>query len=255
MSERVVVASRPRSSPDSSLPPVEREEVRALLALDVDHLDELARANLVRECGRRIDPDVEPRLGEWGRQLLLLVASRRRAPHLDEELRRRRCAVDDAAGRRGDDDRYGPLGSERLRRSCRRPLAEEADRRGLGRVEPARAELVREKAPVAVGERRPDHGRGRVRPRVERGRVVAAVGAEHRHLRRLAPARVDDRHPLVRSEGEHGRTAGADDVRLDERVLRQEPADEVRLSLTVGLPQAHVTRSPAPSPPSRPPRR
>ena len=64
-----------------------------------------------------VDPDVEPRLGERGRELLLLVAPRRRAADLDEELGRRRRAVDDPPCRRRDDDRHGPLGAERLRRA------------------------------------------------------------------------------------------------------------------------------------------
>src|SRR5262249_25626266 len=74
------------------LAPVEREEVRALLPLDVDDLDELAGPHLVGERGRRVDPEVEPRLGQRRRELGLLVASRRGTPDLDEELPRGRPA-------------------------------------------------------------------------------------------------------------------------------------------------------------------
>ena len=125
------------------------------------------------------------------------------------------------AGRR-DDDRHRALGAERLRRAGRRPLAEEPDRERVGRIEPARAELVREQAAVPVGQRRADHRRGRVRLRVERGRVVAPVRAEHGDLGDLAAARVDDGHPLVRPEREHRRAARPDEVRLEERVLREQ---------------------------------
>ena len=76
MSERVVVASSPRSTPASSLRAVEGEEVRALLALDVDDLDELARAHLVGERRRGVHAEVEPGLGERGRELELLVRAR-----------------------------------------------------------------------------------------------------------------------------------------------------------------------------------
>ena len=125
---------------------MEGEEVGALLALDVDHLDELAGAHLVGERGRGVDAEVEPRLGERWRELLLLVAARRRAAHLDEELGRRRRAVDDAPGRSGDDDRHRALRAEGLCRAGGRPLAEQPDRERLGRVEATRAELVREQA-------------------------------------------------------------------------------------------------------------
>ncbi len=205
---------------------VEGEEVRALLALDVDHLDELSRAHLVGKRGRRVDAEVEARLGERGRELLLLVAPGRRASHLDEELRRRGRTVDDASGRCCDDDRHGALGAERLRGASGRPLAEETNGRRLGRVEAARAELVCEEASVAIGERFADDGGRSVSLRLDGRSVVAAVGAEDGHLCNLAPPRVDDRHALVRSQREHGRAARADDVRLDERVLRKQPADQ-----------------------------
>jgi hypothetical protein len=116
---------------------MERKEVGALLPLDVDHLDELPGANLVREGGRRIDAHVESRLREGRRKLLLLVGARRHAPHLDEELGRRRRAVDDAPGRCGDHHRDCSFRAERLRGPGRRPLAEEPDCERVGRVEPA----------------------------------------------------------------------------------------------------------------------
>ena len=67
------------------LAPVEREEVRALLALDVDHLDELTRANLVGERGRGVD-----------------CARRAAARRAVEEARARRtCGVRSGGSRRG----------------------------------------------------------------------------------------------------------------------------------------------------------
>src|SRR4029079_3010281 len=75
------------------LPVVECEEVRALLPLDVDHLDELALAHLVGERTRRVDAEVEARFGKRRREFLLLVAPRLDAPDLHEQLRRTLLAV------------------------------------------------------------------------------------------------------------------------------------------------------------------
>ena len=190
---------------------MEGEEVGALLPLDVDHLDELAGAHLVGEGGRRVDADVEPRLGERRRELLLLVGARRHAPHLDEELGGRRSAVDDAAGRRGDDDGHRALGAERLRRARRRPLAEEPDRERLRRVEAARAELVREQAPVAIGQRRRESRsparppsrraplRRRARPRrARRPRRPGCRACRRRSSARPARGRTRSRRPAGR---------------------------------------------------------
>ncbi len=52
---------------------MEREEVGALLAFDVDDLDELTCAHLVGESRGCVHAEVEPRLREWRRELLLLV--------------------------------------------------------------------------------------------------------------------------------------------------------------------------------------
>ena len=231
---------------------MEREEVGALLALDVDHLDELTGAHLVGERRGSVDPEVEPWLRERRREFLLLVAARRRATHLDEKLGGRRRAVDDTTRRCRDDDRDSALRTERLRRPSRRPVAEQTDRERFGRIEAARPELVREQAAVAVGQRCVDHGRGGVRLRVERRGVVAPVRPEHGHLGCLVSACVDDRHALVRPEGEDRRAAGPDDVRLEERILREQPGVRPDRSDPACAAGAHVRRSPAPSSPSRP---
>ena len=116
---------------------MEGEEVGALLALDVDDLDELAGADLVGESGGGVDADVEARFGERGRQLLLVVRASRGSSNLDQDLGRGRRTVDDAAGRSGDDYGDGALRAEGLGRAGRRRLAEELDRHGLARVEAA----------------------------------------------------------------------------------------------------------------------
>ncbi len=66
--------------------PVEGEEVGALLPLDVDDLDVLPGADLVREGGRLVDTEVEPRLGQRRRELELAVLPRRAPPNLDKQI-------------------------------------------------------------------------------------------------------------------------------------------------------------------------
>ena len=207
------------------LGPVEREEVGALLALDVDDLDELAGSHLVRERRCHVDSKVEPRLRERRGKLVLLVAARLGAAHLDEQLGGWGRAVHDPPSGRGHDDRHRALGTERLRRAGRRPVAEEPDRGRLVGVEPARAELAPEQAAVAIGQCLAHDRRRRVRGRAERRRVVASVHAEHAHLRDLPAVLVDDRHPLVGRQSEHRRPTRADEVRLEERILGEQPAD------------------------------
>ena len=124
MSVRVVVASSPRSRPCCSLPRVEGEEVRALAALDVEHLDVLALAHLVGQRGGRVDAEVQPRLGQRLGKLDLGGRPRDRPADLDVQVARRHVPVDDATARRADDEDGVALGEEaclraRRRRRCR----------------------------------------------------------------------------------------------------------------------------------------
>ena len=64
----------PSLDPVLELPTMEGQEVRALLALDVDDLDVLALAHLVGQRGGLVDAEVEPRLGQGRRQQLEAVA-------------------------------------------------------------------------------------------------------------------------------------------------------------------------------------
>ncbi len=136
--------------PSLQLLSVKGQEVRALLPLHVDHLDELARSHLVRERGRGVDADVEAGLGEGWRELVLLVGARSGPSHLDEELGGGRCAVDDSPTRGGDHHRHRTVRSECLRRAGRRPLAEEAHGRRLSRIEAACGELLPEQGAVTI---------------------------------------------------------------------------------------------------------
>ena len=228
MSERVVVASSPRSCPDSSLRRWNaRKSEHCLPSTSITWMNSPARTSYARAVAESTRKSRRGSASGGGSSCCSYVRGRG-AAHLDEELGGRRRAVDDASRRRGDDHGHGPLRPERLRGAGRRPPVEEPDRERLRGVEPTRAELVREQAAVAIGERCPDHGRRRVRLRLERSRVVASVRPEHGHLRRLPAVRVDDRHALVGAEREHGRPARPDEVRLDEGVLREEAPDEAR---------------------------
>ena len=220
----------PAFEPVLELAPVERQEVGALFPLDVDHLDELAGAHLVRESGRRVDAEVETRLGEQRGEFLLLVPPRLDASDLDVELRRGRGSVHDAPRRGCHHDRHGALGPERLRRARRRVGAEEADCPRRGGVEPLGGEGRGKKAVVRARERGKDDGRRSVGPCSECGRVVTAVGAEDCQLGDLTAVRVDDRDPLVGSERQDRRSPGAHEVRLEERVFGEEPAPKAALS-------------------------
>ena len=202
---------------------MEREEVRALLPLDVDHLDELAGAHLVREGGRRVDTHVESRLGERRRQLLLLVAcgASRAAPRRGARTavaRRRRCARPELRRRP----------SPRARRGTSAPIPPVTTRRRAGsrarRPDRARASRARARA----GSRCDPPSPSRITVAGASAFASSAVASSRPSAPStetsadLAPARVDDRHPLVRPESEHGRASRPDDVRLDERVLREE---------------------------------
>ena len=195
---------------------VEGEEVRALAALHVEHLDVLALAHLVGERGGAVDAEVQPRLGQRRRQLDLGERPRRRAPHLDDQVRGRRVSVDDPARRRADHQRGLALGQERLRGAGRR----------VGPEQPQAASVRRR---AELGQERVGRGRLGVVRDAERARVLAPVGGQHRQLRRLAAVRVAHRHAVVAVQAHHGRAAGADPVQLPGRIGRLEPGDLQRL--------------------------
>jgi len=89
-----------------------------------------------------------------------------------------------------------------------------------------RGELANEQAPATITERVAQDGRRRVGRRSQRGGVVATGRVERGDLGDLAAVAVDDGHPLVRCEREDGRAARSDEIRLDKRILREEPADQ-----------------------------
>ncbi len=151
---RVVVASSPRSSPFSSLPRWNaRKSEHCFPSTSITWMNSPARTSYASAVAASI-ADVQARLGERRRELVLLVRARRRAADLDEELGRGRGAVDDPPAGRGHDDRHRAVGPERLRRARRRPLAEEPDRRCLRRGR-ARARRARARAAtVAVARAR-----------------------------------------------------------------------------------------------------
>ncbi len=102
------------------------EEVRALAAADVDHLQVLARPHLVGPRRGTGHLEVESRLGKRLRQDRLRVVARARASHLDEDLGSRDAALDDGLalrnGHRRDSD---AVDVERLLGSGRRLRTEE----------------------------------------------------------------------------------------------------------------------------------
>ena len=149
----------------------EGEEVGALAAAHVDHLDVLAGLDLVGERRGAVDLEVEPGVGERvGQDGLALAARRRRARDLELEVGGGDAALDDGhAGRRGDPDDGLAVGAERLRRARRRGRAEELDER----VRPGEPDDLGPLAAVQVADREPvvraqgDRGRP-ARPHPER---------------------------------------------------------------------------------------
>ena len=170
------------------LVPMEREEVRALLALDVDDLDVLAGLDLVGEGRRAVDAEVEPRLGERGRELELVVRARARPAHLHVEVGRRDTSLQHgrALGRRDHhDDRA--LRDEGLGRAGRRPLPEEPERGRLGGVQATgreRRDHIDRSARVRPEQRPEDRG-GCIRRPADGGGVVGAVRRQRGELRGL----------------------------------------------------------------------
>ena len=218
----------PAFDPVVELAPVERQEVRALLALDVDHLDELAGLHLVAPGRRPVDPEVQAGFGERGGELDLLRRSRPRPMHLDDEVARRGSAVDEPAGGGGHDEHALAIGAERLFGARRRPLAEQPDGHRTARVQPAAGEILHD-LPGAVdhrGDERPNHGRGGVGPRADRLGRVRAVGGQHRELGHLAAVDVDHGEPVLGRDRQHRRAAGAHPVLLEGRIGRAEPSHQ-----------------------------
>jgi hypothetical protein len=126
------------------LPGVERQEVGALPALDVDDLDVLAGPHLVGERRGAIDLEVEPRLGERLRQPGLELVVRSRPGDLELEVGGGHAAVDDlrVAAWRPDDDEERPLRTERRLRAGRRRGPEEDRGPGGRRVHSTRRDRV-----------------------------------------------------------------------------------------------------------------
>ena len=210
------------------LPAMERQEIRALLPLDVDDLDVLPGLHLVGESRGPVDPEVQTRFREWGRQLELVVGPRARPPDLDIEVRPRDAAVQHgrALGRR-EHHHERSLGGERLRGAGGRPLPEEPEGHRVRGVQPASGERS-DHLGGAVGlgaDQRAQHRCRTVGPGAERGGIVGAVGRQRGDLRDLTAVRIAHRELIVSVEGDHGGSTGADPVPLEERVPGDQPRD------------------------------
>ena len=214
--------------PVVELVPVEREEVRALLALDVDHLDELAGLDLVAASRGPVDPEVQPGFGERRWELDLLRRARPGAVHLDDEVARRGSAVHHPPGRRGHDQHALPVRPERLLGAGGGPLAEEPSRHRPGRVQSAAGEVLHDL--LCATDRRGDegtqHGRGCVGPDADRAGRIRAVRRQDRQLGHLAAVDVDHGEPVLGGDRDDRRPAGPDPVLLERRVGRAEPSHE-----------------------------
>ena len=215
--------------PVVELVPVEREEVRALLALDVDHLDELARLDLVAASRGPVDPEVQPRFGErrWELDLLAACAAGRDAP-------RRR-------GRSAGERRPPPARPVRPR-SARSPGPPGTTARSRAGTTRRRAGSPSRGSGPARGRRGPARPPARRRPSRRRAHgAPSRVRRPARRSRRPHPVPSGDSTvssatwppstsiTVNRSSGAIAMTvaaAGPDPVLLERRVGRAEPSDE-----------------------------
>ena len=228
----------PSLDPALELASVEGEEVRALLALDVDDLDVLTRLDLVRGGAREADAEVQPRLGERRRQLDVLELPRRRAPDLDQQRGRRPVALDHAAAGSGDDNGRGALGDEALRSAPRRALVEQAQGPGVVRQQTPGVQGTEHALGAPVAGQPAKHRRLAVGAGADRRRVLAALGVEHGHLGDLAPVAVDHGEPVVGAQPHGGRRTRPDPVRLERPVDRAQAGGQQRRSRGDGHGQA-----------------
>ena len=235
-------------------PRVERQEVRALAALDVDDLDVLAGLDLVRERGRGIHPQVEHGVGQRGRQLGLARRPGLRPPDLEHQVGRRVVRVhghQPARGRhhRGDRpvrDEHGglPAGDHSPNRPTARaadwvetrapasaPITSAAEKKvapGCGVGEPGAPS-----AAAAASARSTDASVSGAVP--SGGVVLGAAARQHGQLAALAPLGVDDRELVPGAEFHRGDGAGMHPVTLQARVGRDQAGQHQPRARCVGL--------------------
>ncbi len=208
---------------------VEGEEVGALLALDVDDLDELAGGDLVGRRGGPVDPEVEARLGQRRGQLGPLRRPRHLPADLQQQRRGRPGAVDDpASGRGGDRDRL-PLGGERLRLPPRRFPAEQPKCACLVGDQALGVQGAEKPIGLALGDQAAKDARLCVRPHPDRRPVLAALGVEDAQLCDLPTIAVDQGQRVAGRQPHRGRRPRPHPVRLQRAVHRaQAPLQQGR---------------------------
>ncbi len=201
------------------LPGAEREEVGALAALDVDHLDVLAGLDLVGPCRGGVHPQVEQRIGQRRRQRALLRPARADPPDLQHQVRGRvvRGHGHRPAGR-GHHGGQAPPGGELGPRPGRRPLAEQGHGPRLAGIEPSADQNVR-------GGHGPEDGGGGVGFGAERAVVLGPAG-QHGELAALAAVGVDHGEHVARVEFHRGDGTGVHPVPFQGRVRGQQPRHE-----------------------------
>ncbi len=176
---------------------MEREEVGALAALHVDHLDVLAGLHLVGERRGARNLEVEARLRQRLRQRRLELLERHGPRNVELQVGRGNAAVDDeVAGGRRDRDGGRADGAERLLRAGRRRRPEEK----LGTVELERAVVVAGDGELgSLPAVEVAHGEPVVRPQLDDGRPARphAVGLPGRVAREQA------RYEEARASGAH----------------------------------------------------
>ena len=247
ISERVAVASSPRSTPSSSF--------RRWKARKSEHCFPSTSMTWMYSPARTSYASAVAASTRKSSRGSASGAGSSSCPYVRGEARRISTSSSDGGGApstirpagAAHDDHDRPLGAERLRRSGRRRLPK--SRTACAPSGRARRGELAARNPFPFADELAEHRRRRIRARAERGGVVGAVGREHRHLGDLAAVRVDDGQPLVRLERDDGRAAGPHEVRLEER----DPRREQRSPVDRREPDIRLAAR-APSPPPRRPR-
>ena len=200
---------------------VEGQEVRALLALDVDDLDVLTGLDGVTAGGGPVDAQVEDGVGQGGRQDGLPQRQRRMPAHLDQQVRRwvGRVIVHPHRRKRGrHEGRAPPGGNKALSCAGRRPLPEQGDGPQRARVHAVREHVNQHRVGDVLPGQCAQRRRRRIRHDPEHGAVDGAVASQHGQLRRLPAVAVHHRQLVGRLEPDASDAARPDPVGLEARL-------------------------------------
>ena len=197
---------------------VEGEEVRALLALDVDDLDVLALPDLVGQGRGLVHAEVEPRLRQRRRQLEVDLRPRAGPLELDDERRRRQPVLGRPVARGGHHGQHVALGHERLRGAGGPVRAEQPPRTGVMRFQPARVQGAQKAVAAPLRPEPAEHRGRRIGDGAQGPEVLSPVGRQRGELGRLAAIGIDHGQAVAGTDLHHRGRTGPDPPGLERAV-------------------------------------